>query len=112
MSWRKSPSAIRIVVVGFSVVPASTLQVPSFTATTQSPPPAGVEQSKGSANPKGQYAALDALPDWGGIWFVAFTPPGGAAPPEPRLKGEYLARREAWVAEVRAKTKRPEGAAH
>jgi hypothetical protein len=71
-------------------------------AATQSPPPEGVEDGKGAANPKGQYAALDALPDWGGIWFVAFTPPGGAAPPQPKLKGEYLQRREAWAAEVRA----------
>jgi hypothetical protein len=71
-------------------------------AATKSPPPDGVEQGKGAANPKGQYASLDQLPDWGGIWFVAFGPPGGVAAAEPRLKGEYLQRREAWVAEVRA----------
>src|SRR5690606_36297685 len=73
-------------------------------AATQSPPPPGVEEGKGAANPKGQYAALDALPDWGGIWFVmAGRPAAGAPPPQPKLKGEYLARREAWVAEVRAR---------
>jgi hypothetical protein len=71
-------------------------------AATQSPPPEGVAAGQGAANPKGHYAALDALPDWGGIWFVAFGPPGSAPAAEPRLKGDYLARREAWVAEVRA----------
>jgi hypothetical protein len=72
-------------------------------AATQSPPPEGVVEGKGAAYPKGDYAALDQLPDWGGIWFVMVGPPGsGAAPAEPKLKGDYLARREAWVAEVRA----------
>jgi hypothetical protein len=70
-------------------------------AATQSPPPEGVTEGKGAANPKGQYAALDALPDWGGIWFVMGGPPGNGAA-EPKLKGDYLARREAWIAEVRA----------
>ena len=70
-------------------------------AATQTPPPEGVTEGKGAANPKGQYAALDALPDWGGIWFVMFSPPGNGAA-EPKLKGDYLAKREAWVAEVRA----------
>jgi len=46
-------------------------------AATQSSPPEGVAAGQGAANPKGQYAALDALPDWGGIWFVMFGPPGG-----------------------------------
>ena len=23
--------------------------------------------------PKGHYASLDSLPDWGGAWFVTFT---------------------------------------
>ncbi|OYW45995.1 MAG: hypothetical protein B7Z08_08545 [Sphingomonadales bacterium 32-68-7] len=68
---------------------------------TPSPPPEGVAPDKGAANPKGQYAALDALPDWGGIWFVMGGRPGAGAP-EPKLKGEYLERRLAWVAEVRA----------
>jgi hypothetical protein len=71
-------------------------------AATQSPPPAGVAEGQGAANPRGRYAALDALPDWGGIWFVMAGPPGSAAPPEPKLKGEYLQRREAWAAAVRA----------
>lgn len=71
-------------------------------AATKSPPPPGVAEGTGAGHPKGQYAALDALPDWGGIWFVMA---GGAArdgSSVPKLKGEYLARREAWAAEVRA----------
>jgi len=71
-------------------------------AATQSPPPEGVAEGQGAANPKGHYAALDALPDWGGIWFVMAGPPGSAPAATPKLKGEYLARREAFVAEVRA----------
>ena len=37
----------------------------------QSPPPEGVPSDGGAGNPKGHYHELDALPDWGGIWFVA-----------------------------------------
>ncbi len=71
-------------------------------AAPQSPPPEGVAEGQGAAHPKGHYAALDALPDWGGIWFVIAGPPGAAPAAQPKLKGEYLARREAFVAEVRA----------
>ena len=31
---------------------------------------------KGAAYPKGHYAALDKLPDWGGIWTITFGGPG------------------------------------
>ncbi|MBO9601983.1 MAG: hypothetical protein J7496_05685 [Novosphingobium sp.] len=68
---------------------------------TQSDPPAGVAEGQGSANPKGHYADLDKLPDWGGIWFAQFRP-GDAGNGLPKLKGEYKARYEAWVAEVKA----------
>ena len=72
-------------------------------AATQSPPPEGVAPGQGAAFPKGGYAALDALPDWGGIWFALFERPGtGARPPEPKLKGEYLEAREQWLAQARA----------
>jgi hypothetical protein len=70
-------------------------------AATKSPPPEGVAEGQGAANPKGHYAALDALPDWGGVWFVAFGASQGA-PAQPKLKGEYAQRYEAWRAEVRA----------
>ena len=71
-------------------------------AATQSPPPEGVAPGQGAANPKGHYAELDALPDWGGIWFVAFGASRREAPATPKLKGEYLERYEAWRAEVSA----------
>jgi hypothetical protein len=54
-----------------------------------------------AASPKGQYAALDTLPDWGGIWFLSRRP-AGQAPPVPRLKGEYLRRFEQWQRDVAA----------
>ena len=72
-------------------------------AATQSPPPEGVAQGQGAAFPKGQYAALDALPDWGGIRFAMFQ--RGAedtAPAQPKLKGEFKAEREKWLADARA----------
>ena len=50
--------------------------------------------------PKGHYGALNALPDWGGIWTLSFEmPPPGSAPappPQPVLKGEYLEKYRAW----------------
>jgi hypothetical protein len=47
-----------------------------------------------ASSPKGQYAALDKLPDWGGIWTLKFGPPGSRE--RPVLKGEYLKEYEAW----------------
>jgi hypothetical protein len=49
---------------------------------------------------KGNYAALDSLPDWEGAWFVAGFSPAGSVP---KLKGQYLAAYEKWRAEVKAK---------
>jgi hypothetical protein len=50
--------------------------------------------------PKGHYAALNALPDWGGTWTLSFEmpKPGGAPvpPPQPALKGKYLEKYLAW----------------
>lgn len=81
------------------------LSVPSAAqlgAPTSSPPPEGVTAGEGAAYPKGDYHELDALPDWGGIWFVT----GGAFDTNstglPQLKGEYLERREQWLADARA----------
>lgn len=51
--------------------------------------------------PKGHYAALDALPDWGGSWFLTFVP-GAPMPSPPKLKGVYLTAYEKWRAEVKA----------
>jgi len=47
--------------------------------------------------PKGHYAALDKLPDWGGAWVLTPSPP---APP-PVAKGDYakrFAERKAFAA--------------
>jgi len=73
----------------------------SGTASAQNPAdvaPSGL----GAGHPKGRHAALDALPDWGGIWFLNRRPPGEAAPALPRLKGEYLSRYEQWRSEAAA----------
>jgi hypothetical protein len=69
-------------------------------APVQSEPPAGLKPGSGAPFPKGQGAALDRLPDWGGIWFYSFAP--GPRPAPPRLKGKYKAANEAWQAEVKA----------
>jgi hypothetical protein len=65
--------------------------------------PAGAD-AKGAAWPKGHYAALNSLPDWGGVWVLSRPkPPAPGDPPRerPRLKGEYLARYELWQKQVR-----------
>lgn len=73
-------------------------------AAPKSPPPAGVQPGQGAANPKGHYAELDKLPDWGGAWFLTFQMPAPGAPPpeQPKLKGEYLKKHDAMVAEAQA----------
>ena len=82
-----------------AAVPASA----QLGAATQSPPPEGVAADGGAGHPKGHYGELDALPDWGGIWFVQGGASGGGGPPLiPKLKGEYLERYQAWRAEVAA----------
>jgi len=59
--------------------------------------------ASGAAWPKGHYAALDRLPDWGGVWVLnrGRPAPGAAAPEQPKLKGEYLTRYQAWQKEAR-----------
>jgi hypothetical protein len=82
-----------------AAVPASA----QLGAPTQSPPPQGIAEGEGAGHPKGKYHELDALPDWGGIWFVTGGASGGGGPPQvPKLKGEYLERYQAWRAEVAA----------
>lgn len=56
-------------------------------------------QVQPAALPKGHYAALDRLPDWGGIWVPQFPPPGTKrSRPEP--KGEYLKAYQDWQHQV------------
>ena len=82
-----------------AAVPASA----QLGAPTQSPLPQGIAEGEGAGHPKGKYHELDALPDWGGIWFVTGGASGGGGPPQvPKLKGEYLERYQAWRAEVAA----------
>ncbi len=67
-------------------------------AANTAPAQSAVSKS-GAAFPKGHYTALNALPDWGGVW-VANRPSG---PPErPDLKGQYLKDYEAWRDAVKA----------
>jgi hypothetical protein len=56
-------------------------------AGAQTPPPAGPVYP--AAHPKGHYAALDALPDWGGVWTLKFSPANFRQPP-PDPVGPYL----------------------
>lgn len=63
-------------------------------------PSLGAEGTQGAAWPKGQYAALDKLPDWGGVWVLGRGAPGQTRE-QPQLKGSYLARYEAWQKETR-----------
>ena len=87
------------------VLSASLTSVPAAAqlgAAPQSPRPEGIAEGEGAAHPKGNYGELDALPDWGGIWFVAFGASNNQSPAAPVPKGEYAERREVWLAEARA----------
>src|SRR5262249_10449154 len=56
------------------------------------------EQAKaptGAGYPKGHYAELEKLADWGGIWTIDFPGPGTKRE-TPTLKGKYLADYQAW----------------
>ncbi len=48
-----------------------------------------------AAWPKGNYAALDRLPDWGGVWVLNRGAPGQTRA-QPQLKGNYLAQYQTW----------------
>jgi hypothetical protein len=48
--------------------------------------------------PKGHYAQLNRLPDWGGIWTYNFEMPTPGQ--QPALKGKYLQQFQAWQAQV------------
>ena len=56
-----------------------------------------------AARPKGHYAALDALPDWGGVWVLSRPPPGSPPPEKPMPKGKYLQDYQAWQKDVESK---------
>ncbi len=58
-------------------------------------------QIPGAALPKGHYAALDKLPDWGGIWTITFPGPGTHRE-MPTLKGKYLSDYQAFKKDMDA----------
>ena len=88
---------------------AGAIALPSMAQVNQvlsTPKPDGLKAGTGAPFPKGHYAALDKLPDWGGIWLLSFNrPPGSggppAPPPAPPLKGKYLEDYNAWKKAVR-----------
>lgn len=62
---------------------------------------AGEANTRTAAWPKGNYAALEKLPDWGGVWVLGRAAPGTTRE-QPKLKGEYLAKYEAWQKDTAA----------
>jgi hypothetical protein len=67
----------------------------------------GIVHASGQATenyPKGHYAELNSLPDWGGVWQLEFSPPQPGSPPapQPQLKGTYLKDYRKWQEEARA----------
>jgi hypothetical protein len=73
-------------------------------AALQAAPPAGPAQAKPlAAYPKGHYAALEKLPDWGGVWILARPAPGSMPAARPVFKGQYLKDYQAWQKEVAEK---------
>jgi hypothetical protein len=69
-------------------------------AQLQAGPSAGMPAP---AYPKGHYAALDKLPDWGGVWVLNRPAPGGPPPERPVFQGQYLKDYETWQQEVKDK---------
>ncbi len=63
-----------------------------------SAPAEGLSEGQGAGFAKGHYAELDALPDWGGVWFLN----RGGPTAQPKLKGKYQTDWEAWRADVSA----------
>ncbi len=56
-----------------------------------------------TAFPKGHYAQLNTLPDWGGVWTYNYPVPSqGAHRSAPALQGKYLQAYQSWQREVKA----------
>jgi hypothetical protein len=96
-------AAVSVAVAG-AFAPPTLAQVGQVFST---PIPDGLKAGTGAPFPKGHYAALDKLPDWGGIWLMTFDrPPGSGGPPRPAppppLKGKYLDQYNAWKANIKA----------
>lgn len=82
-------------VVGRALVLAFAFAICGSSPAAHPAQAAQAEAAKGAAWPKGSYAALDRLPDWGGVW-VLNRAPAGAPREQPQLKGEYKTKYEAW----------------
>jgi hypothetical protein len=81
----------------FYRVAAAALSTAFATAPLMAQTAAPAAAAPAAAFPKGHYSALNALPDWGGIWILNFPKPGsGPRPPGPQFKGRYLKDYEAW----------------
>jgi len=79
------------------------LAVSAAAAAASAPVPAAPGGSSTAADagppaafPRGHYAGLDRLPDWGGVWTFNFLPLPGVKRELPQLKGGYLAHYQAW----------------
>jgi hypothetical protein len=93
-----------------SASPVATAQAGAATAAVPAAIDAGAKITAKvpvTAHPKGRYAALDALPDWGGVWVLsrpAGVPVAGIpAAEKPALKGKYLQDYQAWQHAVETK---------
>lgn len=60
---------------------------------------AGEAPQKGAEWPRGQYASLDRLPDWGGVWVLNRA---ATRTPPPQLKGNYKSQYEAYQRQLEA----------
>jgi hypothetical protein len=69
-------------------------------AATQSPPPEGVAEGQGAGNPKGHTTSSTRCPTGADLVRRGGASGGGASAGDPKLKGEYLERYQAWRGEV------------
>jgi hypothetical protein len=72
-------------------------------ATAAAAPAAAATKVPVTAHPKGHYATLDALPDWGGVWVLSRPAPGAPAGEKPTLKGKFLEDYQSWQHAVETK---------
>jgi hypothetical protein len=83
--------SMRTLLVATSLALAMQATVPGAVAAD---PPGGAGPP--AAYPKGHYAQLNQLPDWGGVWTFNFRPLPGVTRELPALKGKYLESNQAW----------------
>jgi hypothetical protein len=80
---------LRQALLGAAMVITAASALPAAAAAPA--PPQGPDTGP-AARPKGHYAALDKLPDWGGVWVFKFaTAEERAKREKPQPKGKYLA---------------------